>query len=557
VVAEDLEAPTESASDDLARLDRQTLYRLHPERLYPHWLVRCRVRILLVTDQGGSFGGQNFGLGELISMFDQGPSPWATFSVTTANRRTDPTAQRQDFRFTDEDLHRYDQIWLIGVERSNGLHLTEPELRAISEFMDQGGGVFATGDHEDLGVALCGRVPRVRNMRKWHWPGPGPLGEPVAPPVGGPNRLDTLSEGGDPGVQFDDQSDDVPQKISPRMYSSGSFSPYFYRTYPHPVLCGPRGVIRVLPDHPHEGECYVPSDLSAAHTFDDYTIEEYPALASGVRLAPEVIAWSHITGGRTAQDVKGLLNARTFGAIGAWDGHRVGHGRVVVQATWHHLFNINLVGVLGSGHPVKSQGFKASASGEAALADIRDYFRNVAIWLSRRPTIRCIRWRQLWWLRWHHQFVMDLRPQFVGRFRELDLPELLRIGTAARDVLGRQASQCESWQLARWLLPVRREPWDWLLRLVDPWRPLPERPEPSPDPVVWLHAERLLDAALGAAIYSVAERFPEASEEARDEASQIELDEILVPAADLALERVGEQSRSIARELEIFSRQLG
>src|SRR6201999_707406 len=105
--------------------------------------------------------------------------------------------------------------------------------------------------------------------------------------------------------QFDDQSDDVPQRITPRLYSSWPWNPFFYRAHPHPVLCGPRGVIRVLPDHPHEGECYEPADLSATFTFDGHHVVEYPG---GV--APEVIAWSTIAGGRTQADVKGPLNPR-------------------------------------------------------------------------------------------------------------------------------------------------------------------------------------------------------------------------------------------------------
>lgn len=82
-------------------------------------------------------------------------------------------------------------MWLFAVESSFGPALDAPELRAISEFMDGGGGIFATGDHEDLGVAMCGAIPRVRSMRKWHWPDPGPNGEPVAPSAGGPDRFDT------------------------------------------------------------------------------------------------------------------------------------------------------------------------------------------------------------------------------------------------------------------------------------------------------------------------------------------------------------------------------
>ncbi|HEX4864708.1 MAG TPA: hypothetical protein VFV02_11580, partial [Acidimicrobiales bacterium] len=374
--------------------------KLDPTALWPPLLRPCLVRILLVTDGGGSFGTDAFGLKALIDALAVPPGPWVRFEITTANRREDPTADIQGFNFAAATLKEFDQIWLIGVEGLFSEGLSDAELRAISEFMDDGGGVFATGDHEDLGASMSARVPRVRSMRKWYWPEPGPNGEPVAPPGSGTGRFDTLRPGSSPGYQFDDQSDDLPQAIAPRMYPSWGF-PWFRRpVYPHPVLCGPRGIIRVLPDHPHEGECYVPSDLTASFTFDGYTIEEYPSLSKGAHLAPEVIATSTVIGGRTEADEKGPVDPRSFGAIGVWDGHRVGRGRVLVDATWHHFFNINLVGDPFSPDPAKRLGFLATPAGQAAFEEIKAYFRNIAVWLARPDRHVCMRWRALWECRW-------------------------------------------------------------------------------------------------------------------------------------------------------------
>ena len=65
--------------------------------------------------------------------------------------------------------------------------------------MNNGGGVFAVGDHAGLGLSLSGGVPRVRTMRKWWYPETGPFGnEPIAPPPtngSGGNRLDTTRPG--------------------------------------------------------------------------------------------------------------------------------------------------------------------------------------------------------------------------------------------------------------------------------------------------------------------------------------------------------------------------
>lgn len=537
-----------------ATLRRQRDYLQDPWKFEPILLLPCRVRILMVTDSGGSFGVANFGLRALLDALAVPPGPWVRFDVTTANRRADPTADLQNFRFDGTDLSDYDEIWMFAVERA-GSEISDSEVRAIAQFMDNGGGIFATGDHEDLGVAMCGRVPRVRSMRKWYWPSPGPNGEPVAPAVGGPDRYDTLSVGGDPGIQFDDQSDDVPQRIRPRLYWSWAWNPYFHRAYPHPLLCGPRGAIRVLPDHPHEGECYEPADLSATFTFDGYAVTEYPG---GV--APEVVAWSQVQG-RQVDGNKGVLNGRSFGAIGAYDGHRAGVGRVAVDATWHHFFNINLVGELGNPHPVKGVGFDASTTGHAAYEDIKAYFRNIAVWLARDSNQQCMWWRALWWTRWHHRLAMDLRPPFLRSADAPDLGELLRLGSEARDTLGRSASHCavRYWILWHVLRPRWPKLWEQLQPVLDPWHPRPPRPEPpgdrfvEPDPelAIGLHGEQLVDALVGAAVYAVASRFHSADDDARRAAEDADPDEVVAEhvqhAVRLLADHLGRENERTTR----------
>lgn len=556
------------ASDSLAQLGitpaevwraQHLEFRINPEKLWPILLPPCPVRILIVTDSGGSFGTGPFGLKALIDALAVPPGPWVRFDITTANRRTDPTADIQNFNFDTPKLDDFDEIWLFGVERSFSPALTDQELRALSNFMDGGGGVFATGDHEDLGVAMCGAVPRVRSMRKWHWPNPGPNGEPVAPPVNGLDRFDTLRQGPSANFQFDDQSDDVPQNISPRMYPSWSFPWTFpWSVHPHPVLCGPRGVIRVLPDHPHEGECYVPADLTTSFTFDGYTIEEYPALGGGgARLAPEIIATSTIVGGRSATDIKGPVTPRSFGAIGAWDGHRVDHGRVLVDATWHHFFNINLVGDAASPDPLKQIGFEASPAGQAAFEEIKAYYRNIAVWLARPERHACMRWRALWVCRWNHRVMMDLRPPYLQRgIGSLDLTELLRVGELARDVLGRLASQC---QVHIWFLDIVKvslpKRWPIIEPLVDPWWPMP--PEPEPDPVPWLYANNLVEATLGGAVYALGAEFPQPDLDAATKAQDLDWERLISPAADVALERVREGIDRSTQQVSDLTRSLG
>ncbi len=67
----------------------------------------------------------------------------------------------------------YDEIWLFGFEASytgmpgRGEFLAPAEIAAIHAHMQRGGGLFAAGDHGDLGRALCGGLSRVRGMRHW------------------------------------------------------------------------------------------------------------------------------------------------------------------------------------------------------------------------------------------------------------------------------------------------------------------------------------------------------------------------------------------------------
>ena len=442
-----------------AKNDRNLAYSTYPELIYPIFLKPCIVKILMVTDGGGSFDKADFGLGELLNILSTSPGPWVRFAVTKAYRGPPIGGGGADilnFKFDIHDLNQYDEIWMFAV---NASPISEMELRKISEFMDNGGGVFATGDHENLGVGICGQIPRVRSMRKWYYPTiptpfpygnpspPGPIAgvDPIAPSGSGSDRLDTNQIGPEspaPDTEFIDQSDNVPQRISPRIYTAGGIWIYpFYRRYvrPHPLLCGPRGIIRVLPDHPHEGECYLPHDLDHALTFSGYTTNEYPTLpGTATRLAPEVIAWSNNANG-IIDAGKQAINSKTYGVIGAYDGHLVNVGRVAVDATWHHFFNINLIGDASGSIPgsVRSQGFSHPSTPPGVYEDIQAYFRNLAVWLARPEKIDCMKWRAIWCLRWHHRIAMDLKPEYLENPNKLDFSELIRFGPQAYDVLGK------------------------------------------------------------------------------------------------------------------------
>ena len=411
------------------------------------WFLPPKVNILVVIDGSGSFDRSNaFGLGKMIDVMRSDPWWWVRFNVTTAHRSALSAAEQASMKHPDLPIHpgfnfatppaglelnKFDQLWLFGVASEGVAPITAAEVTAISSFMDAGGGVFATGDHDTLGAAMCGDLKRINKMRQWK--NAGPSGTP--PPATGPNRHDTLRTGPTPGFQFDDQSDNVPQTIRvAHYYDPFHWTPFAHHWRPHPVLCGINGIIDVLPDHMHEGNIVVPSVLNGV---------EFPG---GV--APEIIARATVLAHATPPVDSTISNPTTFGVLGAYDGHRAGAnvGRIVVDATWHHWFNINLLGF---------------ANGDAGFEKIKNYYWNVGLWLSPKGKQSALFNAAVHGLPWIHTF------------RELDSKLPIRyLGFTGIDAIGRRSSKCTA---TEWIFDHLPEK----LKEVAYRRPFPPNP---PDP---------------------------------------------------------------------------
>ena len=523
---------------------REWRRRFRPEDLTPILFRPCRVDVLMVADGGLSFDEQDFGLQAFVETILQPPGPYVRYTVTLAHRGAGPFSSSlsshprvdrtiPNFRFDDSshfEPDMYDQVWLFGINSFGSP--SQAELRAVSEFMDGGGGLFATGDHGALGRALSGSIPRARSMRHWD-DSSGEVG------MNDERRNDTNRLGANAASEFDDQSDDVPQPVQPKMYRirRGIWTV----SYPHPLLCGPNGAIRVMPDHPHEGECVEPSDTSRSDTFDGYTIEEYPAASGGgSKPLPEVISTSTVPAGNTA-NTKEPTEAQRFGGICAYDGHRADVGRVVTDATWHHFININLVGDIGNPDPAKRAGFLYSTAGQDHLDEIKTYFRNIAVWISPEASIRCMNTRIIWDLLWHHRVIEAVSTRGEVSFEVADARYVFDVGRHARDVLGKHASQCQSRRLALDLLWPHLD--ERLIRRIDPWPPWPDD-GPVPDPIPWTNLDPLLDLALGGALIALREEFPEPDPEIREKAEEA-FDDVVERGVEQAVEmgvRTVEQS---------------
>ena len=400
------------------------------------------IRVLMVVDgifnlsmnYPVAFTNQSYGpdawftISHLVKTLRASASP--TFLVDTASRGfnaagneannalvnsvPDPNATIQGaFRFDNPNINlaNYDELWLFGFEGIDFgpfdlgplTFIADTELAAITQFMEGGGGVFAAGDHDGLGSNMCGRIPRVRYMRKWFYSGDTRPGRPPLAqdnwPGAGATRADTLIRGvADPPHQnnvndtfyFDDQSDDLPQQLTVTVPT-------------HLAVQGKTGVLKVFPDHMHEGEVLIPSGAQLAGTHQDADLAftapgfvEFPT-AGGHQTLPILLATCQVGAHITKVDqavtcersnfasTTDLSVPKTLQAIAAYDGYAVGVGRVVTDSSFHHYLDLNLLGDPCSSVAVKQSGFPGSANGRAVLAELEAYYVNLATWIARSP----------------------------------------------------------------------------------------------------------------------------------------------------------------------------
>lgn len=359
----------------------------------------------------------------------------AGHQLSKAHRQSDTSASPmlQNFHFDAHDLLQYDVMWLIGLDGRNvsgtSIALPEPELAAIARFMEAGGGVFATGDHDSIGSNMCGHILRVRAMRCWY--GQGDSISPMDPtfptnfPPTSALRADTTRRnpagsyaGGPPDyVWFENQSDSVPQPITHLLPT-------------HPILKRPDGTaITVYPDHMHEGNTLgvvmgFPYPTSEPD-YDGTTFVEFPEV-DGNREMPRIIATGQSVpyASRYANSNSPLddfiPDDKTINTLSVYDGRAVGVGRIVTGATFHHYVDINLTGDSRIDTPAefgrtgpdaaKTHGFNDAP---ATFADIRQVFANITAWLARpRPKIQIVLERSTF-----SEAEATANPDFAGAIR--------------------------------------------------------------------------------------------------------------------------------------------
>lgn len=375
----------------------------------------CTPRLLVVTDGALDASTGGFGLSRFVD----------TLKATTIHGMTPIVVTRDrglaDEVFDDLAIGRFDVVFLFGYN-GEGSPLSAAATDRIAAFMEAGGGVFATGDHDDLGAGMCGQLPRVRHMRRW--------AAIDTPDAADSTRLTTNLPGTDGIFAFGDQSDDEPQ----RLYANFDIPPDYpvfvpvpppppgTANGPHPLLVMPGGsALDIYPDHPHEGECRLPDDLGTTFWLNGAELPEWPS--GGLfpwffaRPVPRHVASTMSYG--DGFPGKAAVTPRAFIAIAAYNGQVAGKGRVVTDATWHHYVNINF------------DGFTSAQVGR-----IQRYWSNLANWLMPVRTRKCLFPFFVLKLLLEHPLAEEIR---IPERERLTPPELVRLGTLVATALSSDA----------------------------------------------------------------------------------------------------------------------
>jgi hypothetical protein len=415
----------------LGRDERLALTRelelLKPDFMKPYlpkwyWWRRCTVKVLIVTDGGLDFSTNGFGLSEFLTTFNQlQATTWNNYQLTLGHRSSSVLSsnplvvnQINSFNFqTSVTLSDFDQVWLFGINSGTGL--PAPELAVVDAYMNGGGGLFATGDHGSLGSSLCGNIPRVKDMRYWASTSATNSIDEVS--MSGARRNDTNRPrtGDATSLYFDNQSDNVPQTIAARTFSNG---------HPHPLLSistsiRPSGVIDIMPDHPHEGECKPESVFTV----------------NNMAIQSQIIATSFVLSGSTTNGGNGGKTPtipHCFPSIAVWDGRPANVGRIVVDSTWHHFVNINLNGVGSGGGDI------AGTQSGLTTADfnvVRQYFMNIATWMTRRKTVLCWKPYLIAELHLSSSLIEASLDNPKQKLQDISLGDLNSIGSLAEEIL--------------------------------------------------------------------------------------------------------------------------
>lgn len=250
------------------------------------------------------------------------------FEVTARDRH--PDASGHDPVLSTLDRQGFDELWLFALDVGDGL--SPQDHAGIMRFHQQGGGLFTTRDHQDMGLSM---VP-LENIGVFH-------------------HFHTQNR--DPDMSRCSNDDCYTLAISFPNYHSGRNGDAQTITPLEPLhelLKRPDGsAIQYLPAHPHEGSVGVPEGMDTAR-----------AIAQGV---------SQVTGRNFTLIV---VNEEVANGSGGTT------GRLVAQSTFHHFCDYNWDPTMGCPSFVEEAPGSSMQTMPQAREDIHTYVHNLARWLA-------------------------------------------------------------------------------------------------------------------------------------------------------------------------------
>ncbi len=263
----------------------------------------------------------------LASLKDEAGNP--LFQVTARDR--EPDAEGNDPILSTLDRENFAQLWLFALDVGGGL--SAKDSAGITHFHQQGGGIFSTRDHQDMGVSMCA----LKDIGCFHY---------------------FNTQQCDPDLSRCCNDDIYTTYISYPNYHSGSNGDYQIITPVEPVhelLKYPDSgdLIRFFPAHPHEGSVGVRPEQTHARV-----------IATGK---------SKVTG-------RSFNLAVVAERMEDEQGNQL--GRVVAQSTFHHFVDYNWNIDKGCPSFVDEPPGDGMKQEPRALEDIKTYVKNLALWLA-------------------------------------------------------------------------------------------------------------------------------------------------------------------------------
>lgn len=251
----------------------------------------------------------------------------ALYEVTARNREIGKDGDEVLSNLYKSD---FDELWLFAVDQGDGL--SKSDCEGIARFHQQGGGIFATRDHHDLGSSLC-TLGGVGAAHYFH------------------------SSNQDPDKSRNERDDQATQNIDYPNYHSGANGDFQKITHVEPLhellKKSDGAAIEYFPAHPHEGGIGVPAGEKSVRVIAEGTSK---------------------------------VSGNNFNLIIAFERRNDEHGnqlgRAVAESSFHHLVDYNWDTEKGCPDFVEEAPGDGYKKNPQILEDIKIYVNNLAKWLA-------------------------------------------------------------------------------------------------------------------------------------------------------------------------------